>query len=143
MLLTGRGTYILDLKKRMALPKEMRAELGEKVYVAPGFEPETLALFPENMMETIKAKVNNTLTFTEAYKINRRVFPNAHLANIDVQGRILIPQDILDKASIAVEMKLTVEGLGDYAIISKAEAAEKWLDENQCSLGEIFDQAGI
>ncbi len=113
-MITGKGKYIIDVKKRMALPKAMRAEFGECVYVAPGFDRRTLTIFPVDQLEKIKNRVDQ-LPLSKSIPLGRRIFPNAEKTQIDTQGRILIPLELLDGAGMKIEDEVMVIGVGDFA----------------------------
>lgn len=128
-MITGKGEYIIDVKKRMALPKAMRAEFGESVYIAPGFDRRTLTVFPIEQLESIKARVNQ-LPLSKSIPLGRRIFPNAEKTPIDTQGRILIPLELLDGAGMKIEDRVMVIGVGDFAEIWPVEAYKAMAAEN-------------
>ncbi len=115
-MLTGSNDYIIDLKRRIALPKAMRAEVGEFVYVAPGFDRRALTIFPIGELENIKNRVNQ-LPLSKSIPLSRRIFPKAQKTPVDTQGRILLPSDLLDSAGMKSEDKVMVIGVGDFAEI--------------------------
>ena len=142
VLLTGSGDYIIDSKKRMALPKDIRAELGEYVYISPGFEKGSLAIFPPETLEEIKANFKKQL-LTNTIVPSRNLFSYSKRAQIDTQGRILIPQETLNLVGLNPEDKVKVLGCGDYVEIWPIDTYNDRFAEKEIDLLEIFRSAGL
>lgn len=142
-MITGKGRYIIDAKKRMALPKSMRAEFGEYVYVAPGFDSRTLTIFPIEELDKIKKRVDS-LPLSKAIPLGRRIFPNAERTPIDTQGRILIPLELLDGTGMKIEDEVMVIGVGDFAEVWPMSAYKALEEANKStSLMEVFEEVDI
>ncbi|MBE6543245.1 MAG: hypothetical protein E7675_02485 [Ruminococcaceae bacterium] len=142
VLLTGSGEYIIDSKKRMALPKEMRLELGEHVYVSPGFEKGSLAIFPPETLEELRDNLKKQM-FTNTLDAHRKLFSSSKRVQIDTQGRILISQEILDIVKLNPEDKVKVLGCGDYIEIWPLEIYNARYADEEVDLREIFRSAGL
>ncbi len=141
-MLTGSGNYIIDSKKRMALPKEMRAELGEYVFLSPGFEKGSLAVLPPEMLTEISMMIK-TRPLSETIGLRRDIFSKAKRVVIDTQGRVLIPQELLDRVGLSPEDRVMVVGSGDYAEIWPLETYEKLFGEEETDLLKAFQEAGL
>ncbi len=141
-MLTGSGEYIIDSKKRMALPKEMRAELGEYVFLSPGFENGSLAIFPPEMLEELRTMIK-TRPISETVSLRRNIFSRAKRVQIDGQGRVLIPQELLSKVNLEVEDKVKVVGSGDYAEIWPLNLYNEMFGDESEDLLSAFQEAGL
>ena len=141
-MLTGSGEYIIDSKKRMALPKEMRAELGEYVFLSPGFEKGSLVIFPPEMLAELQAMIK-TRPLSETVALRRNIFSRTKRAQIDGQGRILIPQELLSQVNLSPEDKVKVVGSGDYAEIWPLDMYNEIFGEEGTDLLSAFQEAGL
>ena len=115
-MLTGAYDYILDQKRRVSLPKSMREEFGECVYIAPGFKKNTLSVFPIDSLEKIQQKVDS-LPLSKSIPLSRRIFPRALKVPIDTQGRVLVPAELLKSSGIKVDDKVMIIGVATFAEI--------------------------
>ena len=100
------GSYIhtLDDKGRLVIPSKMRNELGMKAYILKGYDG-ALSIYKESEFEKLVAKINS-LPFN---KKNTRAFLRIQLASvceleIDRQGRVLLPTQLLSKYQIGKEV---------------------------------------
>ena len=100
------GSYIhtLDVKGRLVIPSKMRNELGMKAYILKGYDG-ALSIYKESEFEKLVAKINS-LPFN---KKNTRAFLRIQLASvceleIDRQGRVLLPTQLLSKYQIGKEV---------------------------------------
>jgi MraZ protein len=105
------GTYYhsLDTKGRLSIPARLRDDLGEVFYVMRSLEPCLTAYSIErwdSAMEKLK-----TMTQEEWIRM-RPLFSLAAKCEIDVQGRILIPQNLRDK--VGLKRDVTIVGTGLY-----------------------------
>lgn len=141
-MLTGSGEYIIDSKKRMALPKEMRAELGEYVFLSPGFESGSLTIFPPEMLQELQAMIR-TKPLSETVALRRNIFSRTKRVQIDGQGRVLIPQELLAQVGLEPEDKVKVVGSGDYAEIWPLDLYNTLYGEGTTDLLNAFHEAGL
>ena len=141
-MLTGSGEYIIDSKKRMALPKEMRAELGEYVFLSPGFEAGSLTILPPEMLEELRAMIK-TRPLSETVTLRRNIFSRTKRVQIDGQGRILIPQELLGQVDLKAEDKVKVVGSGDYAEIWPLDVYLTRFGSDETDLLGEFQKAGL
>ena len=75
MLLTGTHARSLDEKKRIALPKRVREQLGEvkQLFVTPGAD-QTLWLYDQRGLENIGAKLDQAPATDSEARVYRRLF---------------------------------------------------------------------
>lgn len=110
MPLTGTHTRTLDDKHRLAIPKRMREQFGEKdaedFYVAPGPD-RSLELHSPNGFERL-AERRSALSSSRADVRNylRVFYSQAESVQVDGQGRIRIPERLVNFAGLSKEVVL-------------------------------------
>src|SRR6185436_20117476 len=87
----GEYEHTLDEKKRVSLPKQFRAGLGENMVMTRGLD-NCLFVYPRKNWEKIAAKLDK-LSFAQADTrgFNRFILSGAAEVEVDAAGRILIP----------------------------------------------------
>src|SRR5882724_4280268 len=97
MLLTGTHPRTLDDKKRLALPKRVREQLGEvkRLFVTPGSD-HTLWVYEPSGLENEAAKLDRMPATDSEARVHRLLF-FAQMEEVDVDrsGRILIPDRLV------------------------------------------------
>jgi len=111
-MLTGEYKYIIDSKKRLALPVKFRKELGKQVIVTEGFDG-CLSVYSQKEWEVTLNNIREKMPSgsAESRKFNRVFLGKAAEIALDKLGRILIP-DYLKKYA-GLEKNVTVCGLGN------------------------------
>src|SRR5436190_9348399 len=108
MLLTGTHPRLLDDKKRMALPRRVREQLGdpETLFVTPGPD-QCLWLYTQAELEQLAAKLDQApATDAEARVFRRLYFAQTEAVVVDSSGRIIIPERLLQFAGLRHEVVL-------------------------------------
>lgn len=137
--LTGRSDNKIDSKGRINIPVQM------KKILAPGVSDEVvislsgegqLSLFNKAYwVDTIQQNIINQAdnSTNESWKaIQRRIHllsENSHLSTVDSQGRITIPQRLLEKAGL--EKDAVIIGAVDRVSVWNPERYEKWISQEQ------------
>jgi len=114
MLLTGTHSRTLDEKKRLALPKRIREQLGKvrQLYVTPGAD-QTLWLYDLQGLQSLAAKLDQSpATDSEARVFRRLFFAQMEAVDIDSQSRILIPERLI--AFAGLEHEVVLLGVRDH-----------------------------
>lgn len=109
------GEYKHNLTKgnRLALPSKIRNEIkAQEIVLARGFEECILGYQKSTWEEISKAELAKPVSEEEARRIRRQLFPGAVLVEIDQQGRIVIPKNLLGYAKIKIEA--VIIGAGDH-----------------------------
>lgn len=125
------GEYKHNLTKgnRLALPSKIRSEIeAQEIVLARGFEDCILGYQKTTWEEISKAELAKPVSEEEARRIRRQLFPGAILVEIDQQGRIVIPKNLLDYAKIKTEV--IVIGTGDHFEIWEESSWQKYKDKN-------------
>lgn len=97
--LIGEYSHKVDLKKRVFIPADFR--VSKKWVVTAGLEG-CLFLFPEKEWEKIRDKIQNLpLTKNDARSFLRVLLSKAKYLISDNQGRILLPDKLVDYSNIS------------------------------------------
>ena len=97
----GSFRHQIDEKGRLSLPASFRRDAKEGVFVLVQVHPEALTLYPEATWVEVEARLREMLRLQPASRpYVLRVTANASEVTQDKQGRILIPQRMLDAVGI-------------------------------------------
>ncbi len=109
----GEYDHALDERGRVTIPRKIRQEIDEhEVVLAKGFEP-CIFGFDKGSWEREAAKhLETPVTDERGRTLRRYMFAAAQKVEIDRLGRILLPAQLKEYASIAREV--TVLGAGDH-----------------------------
>ena len=117
-MFTGEFQHNVDSKNRIFVPSRLRDELGESFIVVRDIREPILKIFSlsgwEEYIAPIKAQERRI-----AEKVLRYLHRNATQVSPDSQGRILLPRELLEYASI--EREAVIVGCYTYAEIWSAE----------------------
>ncbi len=130
MLLTGTFSRILDEKKRLALPKRVREQLEnpESVFVTPGPD-QSLWLYSQPALERLAEKLDQSpATDAEARVFRRLYFAQTETVDLDNNGRILIPERLLEFAGLKHEIVLI--GVRDHLELWDRERWQQYMTQN-------------
>lgn len=131
----GEYSHSLDSKKRMIIPSKLREQLDGKCVVSKGLDG-CLYLFPISEWKILEDKLKKLpLTSKDARAFVRFFFSGANEIDIDKQGRALIPQNLLEYASVKKEI-VSIGVMTRIEIWSK----EKWEEYNNSDIN--FDEIG-
>ncbi|GAB4144354.1 MAG: division/cell wall cluster transcriptional repressor MraZ [Planctomycetaceae bacterium] len=119
MTLTGTYSRNLDDKRRLAVPKRLKEQFGEKdltsLYVAPGTE-RSLALYSPEEFEKLSERFGAHSSGRPEYRNYLRLFfARSERVEFDSQGRIRIPEWLVDLAQLKKDVILL--GVHDHAEI--------------------------
>lgn len=125
LLLTGTFARALDDKQRIAVPKPIRDALGPAadagLFVAPGTDG-SLAIYTETALADLAARLGQkSPAGQEVRAFSRLFYSRAQRVEIDSQGRIRLPLDLLQGAGVAKEAMLI--GVQDHL---ELWAPERW-----------------
>lgn len=135
MLFTGTHPRTLDDKKRVALPKRVREQLGEasELYVTPGPD-QCLWIFRKEDLESLAAKLDEApATDTQVRVFRRLFFAQMEGVAIDRSGRILVPERLLAFGNLQHDVVLI--GVRDHLELWNAERWNEYLAQH----GPAFD----
>lgn len=117
----GQYTHAVDPKGRVNIPVKFREKLGETFYLVKSTD-HCLDVFPAPAWQELQRKIQSASQFNAAIKeYQRRLISSATETSTDKQGRVLIPQNLRDFAS--VQKDVMIAGLGERLEIW---SLEKW-----------------
>ena len=132
-MLTGEYKHALDPKKRLFIPAKHREELGPSFIIVRDIRESCLKV---HSLESWQAFVEPIQKMPRAQSEKILRFLHASLAQVtpDSQGRVVLPQELVEYATI--DRSIVVVGCGAYAEIW----AEDVYDENkaQINVGEMI-----
>jgi MraZ protein len=135
-MLLGEHEHALDDKNRLTLPARLRAELGREVVVSRGLDG-CLYVYAAEAWQRLAERIGTLDPFDpDARKMRRFFFASAAEAELDKQGRVVIPARLLAAAGIGREV--TVAGMDDHLEIWDRAA---WRAQQQAVEGSAEDVA--
>ena len=143
-MLIGEYTHTLDDKNRMSLPVKFRKEMGKSVVVAPGLD-KCLSIYTIKEWEKIASKLSDSSTVAQDNRsFSRFIFGQAVVADVDAQGRILIPENLKNRSGLS--QKVIVIGVQNRAEIWNEKAwndYKKVVDGQADALADKLGQIGV
>lgn len=137
-MLLGEYNHSLDAKGRVSVPSKLRLDLGESFIVTKGLD-NCLFAYSKDEWATFEAKLKALpLTNTNARNFVRFFFSGATECEIDKQGRINIPQNLRDYASVTKDV--TIVGVGTRVEIWDREKWNSYNSEENLNVDEIASQ---
>ena len=135
-MLLGEHEHSLDDKNRLTLPAKLREQLGEHVVVSRGLDG-CLYVYSQSEWAGLAERVGSLDPFSrEARTMQRWFFASGSDAELDKQGRMVIPASLLKSAGIGREV--TVAGVNDHLEIWDRTA---WREQQQTVEGSAEDVA--
>jgi MraZ protein len=97
----GEFDYKLDDKGRVPVPPRFRNALKDGLVLTVGAEKCITAYTATEWKKLSSSLTSNPLTRSKMRRLNRALFAQAFVANIDGQGRIAVPAPLREHAQIA------------------------------------------
>jgi MraZ protein len=111
-MLLGEHDHALDDKNRLTLPARLRDELGDGVVVTVGMDG-CLAAYAVDEWGRLAERIRGLDPLSrEGRMMQRHFFAQAVRADLDKQGRMVLPTRLLESAGISREV--TVAGVFDH-----------------------------
>lgn len=114
MLFTGTYQHTIDAKNRLAVPSEVRRRLAPEagpeapvfMYVTMG-ESETLCLYAERDFEKRAEQLDaSEMDSDELLEYERLMFSLAERVELDAQGRVRLPENLLQMSKLGTDVVL-------------------------------------
>ncbi|MEQ8786330.1 MAG: division/cell wall cluster transcriptional repressor MraZ [Pirellulaceae bacterium] len=142
-LLTGTFVRSLDEKQRFSIPKRLRDLLGHPemnlVYITPGTD-RSLALYTEESLRQMGDQLSAGSPIGQDVRTFSRLFyAQATCLEIDRQGRVRIPPELMQLASLGTEVVLL--GVRDHLEIWDRRSWQSYLDDKLPSFDDIAESA--
>ena len=143
-MLIGEYTHTIDDKKRVSLPVKFRKEMGKKVVVTPGLDG-CLFVFTLPQWNKISEKLSqSSMLQADNRSFNRFMFGGAVEIAVDSIGRVLLPDFLVDRASL--KTSVAIIGVQDRVEIWNESAwseYKKVVEKQADSLAEKLGGVGI
>ena len=128
----GRYSHNVDTKGRLAIPARFREALGAEIVITRGID-RCLSLYPMETWIPLAEKVSSlSISDPDARNFRRMVFAEAAYLDVDRQGRILLPGDLRQYASI--DREANVVGVHSHI--------EIWSPERWNTQSQMMDEEG-
>ena len=133
-MLTGEYQYSVDPKGRINFPAKLREELGMKFIITKGLD-NCLFVYSAAEWEKLGERISK-LQMSKSRGLQRFFFAGAAEVEPDKQGRVLIPQNLREYASL--EKDVVIVG-----VYSRAEIwnKEKWLQSCEALTADMMADA--
>jgi MraZ protein len=143
MLLTGSYRRTLDDKLRLAIPKQLRDACGFSdqtvLYLAPGTDG-SLAIYTHEVFDQLGQRLAQASPVAQDMRSFSRLFyAQAQMAEVDKQGRMRIPPELAQLASLTNEVVLL--GVRDHMELWNAGAWDSYLGNNQPKYDRLAESA--
>lgn len=119
-MLYGRYAHNVDAKGRLFVPSKLREKLG-LTFIAAAVMDHCVCLYSVEEWDKLLEKLAE-LPMTKSRKLQRYLSANAVDAQVDAQGRILLPKHLLEYAGLTKEA--LVIGAGNRAEIWNPDTYE-------------------
>ncbi len=142
MLLTGTYQRVLDDKQRLALPRPVRDALGADTrifYAAPGTDG-SVSLYSEQAFQQLAQQCEElSPTAEESRAFCRLFYGQAHRIELDRQGRLRIPLELVRLADLGRELVLL--GVRDHLELWNRSRWEQYWMHQQARYDQIAERA--
>jgi MraZ protein len=144
----GEHRLTIDEKNRILIPSAIRANMdpetrGNAFMLIIGLD-RTIWLFPEKTFDLLTSSLPSSLApDANQLAFERMLFARSHRAEWDKQGRMVLPEKMLQRTGI--ERDVALLGVRDHLELwplSKWETEEQQLTDQMGRLSDQFRQAG-
>jgi MraZ protein len=138
MMLIGEHEHALDDKNRLTLPARLRERVGDRVVVTAGLDG-CLFAYAQEDWERHAARIRELDPLgRESRVMQRHFFARAVTAELDKQGRVVLPANLLTSAGI--EREVTVAGVYDHLEIWDRAKWREHLQEVEGSAEHVAER---
>lgn len=137
-MLLGEYNHNIDEKGRVSVPAKFREDLGTSFIVTKGLDECLFAYSKDEWIKFEEKLKSLPLTNTNARNFVRFFFSGATECEVDKQGRINIPQNLREYASLSKE--LCIIGVSTRVEIWNKEKWENYTSPENMDVDEIASQ---
>jgi transcriptional regulator MraZ len=137
-MLLGQHEHSLDDKNRLTLPARLREQVGDRVVVTLGLDGCLDAYAADDWERAARRIAELDELSRETRVIRRHFFAQAVTAELDKQGRMVLPAPLLEAAGI--EREVTVAGVHDHLEIWDRTRWREHLREVEGSAGHVAER---
>ena len=125
----GEYNHTIDAKGRLIVPSKFREQLGNEFVITKGLD-ECLFVYPMDQWEAFQEKLQALpLNQPSARAFVRFFFSGATEAELDKQGRVMLPANLREYGSL--EKEIVITGAGNRLEIWDKEKWETYLATGQ------------
>lgn len=136
----GEYSHTIDSKKRLAIPSNLRKNLGKKAVLTRGLD-NCLVLYPMNKWSELSKKLENLPdSKTDARGFVRIILSGAVDVSLDKLGRILVPDYLKEYAGL--EKNVVVIGLSNKIEIWDEEKWNTYRAKTEKEIGDMASRLG-
>jgi MraZ protein len=140
----GEFEVAIDAKGRFLLPAGLRKQLpegfGERFVINRGFE-NCLVFYTMDVWQVLTAKINKLNDFNQKERTFKRLFLNgASIVELDGAGRMLLPKNLMEYASLSKDMILAAQG--NKVELWDKEAYLAYMKQNVGGLSMLAEEVG-
>lgn len=137
-MLLGEYNHTLDTKGRLAMPAKLRESLGNKFMITKGLDG-CLFVYDQEQWQLLEKKLAALpMSRKTARDFTRFLFGGACEAECDKQGRVLLPANLRQHASL--EKDAVIVGVGNRAEIWDAQRWDEYNSANEEDMNELAEQ---
>ncbi|MRJ47560.1 division/cell wall cluster transcriptional repressor MraZ [Fundicoccus ignavus] len=137
-MLIGEFQHNIDTKGRLIMPAKFRSELGQQFVITRGLDG-CLFGYPMESWIALQEKLKQLpLAKKDARKFTRFFYSAATEVEIDKQGRVNIPQNLIDFAKIDKECR--VIGVSDRIEIWSSDQWDSFAEEAEEDFEAIAEE---
>jgi MraZ protein len=114
-MLIGQFESVLDEKKRSALPKRFRDELGATVIITKGLDTQLIVVAERDWETLLEGTLDKPFIQKSVRELQRYLLGNAHYSETDTKGRIILPEYLKKYAQI--DKEIVYVGIGRFVEI--------------------------
>ena len=112
-LLLGEYEFTIDAKGRVAIPARFRPVFAEGIFLTRGFDHCLSAYAPEQWERFVEERTGELPEMSSrGRQVRRFVFAGASAETLDGQGRVKLPQSLIEFAGITKDV--TIIGVHDH-----------------------------
>ncbi|HEX6680886.1 MAG TPA: division/cell wall cluster transcriptional repressor MraZ [Gaiellaceae bacterium] len=138
-MLVGEYDHTIDDKNRLTLPAKFRQAFSEGLVLSRGIE-RCLYAYPRSEWEaTVQSRLGELDLFSKEGRVMQRYFfAGAAEAEVDKQGRVMVPSSLGSYAGLGKEV--VVAGIHDHLEIWDRAAWRAHLDEIEGSAEDVAER---
>ena len=138
MAFRGQQEHSLDSKDRITIPARFRAQLAEGVVLSAGLDP-CVDVYPLTAFATLEENYLSELSpmTRRSRMLRRRFYAGSEEAELDAAGRIRLPKNLTEHASLSAQC--VIVGAGDHLEIWSEAAWAPEREEFEAKAAELAE----
>ena len=137
-MLLGEHEHSLDEKNRITLPAKLRAAFEDGVVVTRGLDG-CLFAYPRAAWEQLAGRIQSLDPLSQETRVmQRHFFSGATQGELDRQGRMVLPQSLIEHAGLTRE--ITVAGVHDHLEIWDRAKWRRQMHEVEGSAEDVAER---